>query len=98
MEFSRVLFSAFAVLFFVLLSWNSYSQTTVIKGKVTDAATGEALPYVNIIFVSTHTGAITDFDGFYTLQSDNPDDSLVAKYIGYKTRTKKFPLLPNNIT
>ena len=89
MEFSRVLFSAFAVLFFVLLSWNSYSQTTVIKGKVTDAATGEALPYVNIIFVSTHTGAITDFDGFYTLQSDNPDDSLVAKYIGYKTRTKK---------
>lgn len=59
-----------------------------IKGKVTDASSGEALPYVVIQIKGTDVGAQTDFDGNYILKTTKLPDSLQATYVGYRTKTR----------
>jgi hypothetical protein len=66
----------------------SLAQETVVQGKVTDAASGDPLPFVNIVFKGTTIGTTTDFDGNYTLRTTHPADSLIASYVGYKPRSK----------
>lgn len=70
----------------------AWSQTS-ITGRVTDAATGEPLPYVAIRGVSIQLGAVTDFDGYYSIETDKPVDSLLAAYMGYAT--VKQPVVQN---
>ncbi len=64
------------------------AQTTIIQGKVTDAGSGDPIPFVNVYFKGTQIGATTDFDGNFLIRTDAPGDSLVAGYVGYRTRTK----------
>ena len=54
-----------------------------ISGKVTDAATGEPLPGVNIVVKGTTIGTISDLNGSYSI--DIPDTSavLVFSFVGY---------------
>lgn len=66
------------------------SAQTVVKGKVTDAGTGDPIPFVNIFLKGTTSGATTDFDGNYSVKTSSPVDSIEASYIGYKKRTKKL--------
>jgi hypothetical protein len=72
----------------LLLSLSAYAQETVISGKVTDANSGDPLPFVNVILVGTTWGATTDFDGNYKIKTTSPSDTLSVSYIGYKTRKK----------
>lgn len=76
------------LLFLFILPLASMSQT-VVKGKVTDAHSGDPIPFANIIFKGTTVGTTTDFDGNYTVKATIPVDSLVVSYMGYTTRTKK---------
>ena len=62
---------------------------TVVKGKVTDANSGDPIPFANIIFKETTHGTTTDFDGNFTVKTSSSADSLVVSYMGYTTRTKK---------
>jgi hypothetical protein len=64
------------------------AQETIVQGKVTDASSGDPLPFVNMVFKGTSIGTTTDFDGNYILRSANASDSLIASYVGYKPRTK----------
>ncbi len=64
------------------------AQPYSVKGKVTDSSTGEGLPFVNIYFKGTSSGTTTDFEGYFQLKSTTLQDSLVASYIGYITRSK----------
>lgn len=64
------------------------AQETVIRGKITDAFSGDPIPFVNVVFKGTSLGTTTDFDGNYVLRTTSPTDSLQASYIGYKPRTK----------
>jgi hypothetical protein len=73
----------------VVFSTTAFSQT-VVKGKVTDAETGEALPYITIFLSGTNVGTPTDFEGFYTIKTNLKADSVVAKSVGYKRIAKKI--------
>jgi hypothetical protein len=64
------------------------AQETIITGKVIDASSGDPVPFANIIFKGTAIGTTTDFDGNYLLKSSNPTDSILASYIGYRSRAK----------
>ena len=64
----------------ILLSLNLTAQTT-ISGTVTDA--GEPLIGVSVQAIGTTSGAITDFDGLYSLSVPAGADSLVFSYLGY---------------
>jgi len=81
--------SAFSVVL-LLCSLMVFGQKTVVNGKVTDASTGEALPFVNVYFEGTTIGVSTDFDGFFNLETDRAVDSISVSYLGYITSTKKL--------
>tara|TARA_Y100000385_G_scaffold145562_1_gene151184 strand:+ start:29406 stop:31901 length:2496 start_codon:yes stop_codon:yes gene_type:complete len=61
---------------------------TVINGRVIDANSGEPLPYVAIRGLNVQLGAVTDFDGYYTISTDKIVDSIVASYMGYTVSKK----------
>lgn len=63
------------------------SQKTIVYGTVTDAATGEPLPFVNVGFKGTKTGTTTDFDGKYRIETYYVSDSLLISFLGYTPQT-----------
>ncbi|MEO8472154.1 MAG: DUF5686 family protein [Chryseolinea sp.] len=66
----------------------TFAQETIITGKVTDANSGDPIPFVNVILIHTTFGATTDFDGNFKIKTTAPSDSISVSYIGYKTRVK----------
>ncbi|UEG54984.1 SusC/RagA family TonB-linked outer membrane protein [Mucilaginibacter daejeonensis] len=68
-----------------LLSVRSRAQTMPVKGKVTDAATGEALIGVTVK-ASAGGAAATDLNGMFTVNAD-PKGSLTFTYTGYTANT-----------
>lgn len=61
-----------------------FAQKTIVKGKVIDSSTGEALPFVNIAYLHSTIGTISDNDGNFYLETMHPTDSLVASSLGYE--------------
>lgn len=64
----------------------SHAQQTGIQGRVVDAQSGESLPFVQVGFVGTTIGTVTDGDGrFKLVQKDlQPGhDSVLFKMLGY---------------
>ncbi len=89
-----------------LVPFSLFAQTkTVITGKVLDGETSEGMPFVNVYFKGTSIGATTNFDGYFSITTTTPTDSLVASSIGYrpksrpvlkgKTQEINFNLLPD---
>lgn len=75
----------------IFLPYLACSQSrTVISGKVTDQATGDAVPFVNVFFYGTQKGTTTDFEGRYSVSTYEGYDSIVFSYIGYKTQILSF--------
>ncbi|MBX2916960.1 MAG: carboxypeptidase-like regulatory domain-containing protein [Cyclobacteriaceae bacterium] len=68
--------------------FQAQAQETIVQGKVTDAASGDPIPFANVVFKGTSVGATTDFDGNFLIKTQNPTDTLIASYIGYKSRSK----------
>lgn len=79
-------------LIFAFFSNNAlYSQNQiVIKGKVTDAETGEPLPYVNIVVAGKYNGTSTGLDGTYQLTVRSKTDTIVASAVGFISQKKKI--------
>ncbi|MDC3312755.1 TonB-dependent receptor, partial [Flavobacteriaceae bacterium] len=68
-----------------------------VTGTVTDE-TGQPLPGANVIVVGASTGAITDFDGKYSLTYDqSPPFSIQASSVGFETNTQEVTTNPQTI-
>jgi hypothetical protein len=94
----QVLFFFYAALFAACFLSDVNAQNNItIKGKVTDAETGEPLPYVNIVVVGKFHGTSTDFDGNYTLDVRGKTDSIAASAVGYIALKKKVEQQPNQV-
>ncbi len=62
--------------------------TGKVTGQITDATTGEPLPFVNVIIMGTNMGAATDLDGFYSILNVPPGTYEVkASAVGYNSST-----------
>lgn len=61
-----------------------FAQEKEIKGTVTSKAEGIPLPGVNVVVQGTTKGALTDFDGNYSL-SANVGDVLIFSFLGMST-------------
>jgi hypothetical protein len=71
----------------ILSPFLATSQTTV-SGKVTDAETGDPIPFANVIFLGTDVGTATDFEGYFSLSTDALADSIRVSYMGYEPLSK----------
>ncbi len=81
---------------FALLPLVSLSQDkTRVKGTVTDALTGEPLPFVNISFVDKNVGTTTDFNGKYSIETNWGSNKLQASFLGYEAQQKPVALGAN---
>jgi TonB-linked SusC/RagA family outer membrane protein len=83
--------SIFRLAVFVILTHfgftlSAFSQTLTVKGKVTDAQTGEALPGVNVVLKGTTQGTITSVDGSYQISVPADNSVLSYSYVGYTTQ------------
>jgi outer membrane receptor protein involved in Fe transport len=79
----KIIFQILILLFSINVS---AQQTGSITGIVTDAATNEPLPGVNVIIKGTYHGAATDIKGIFKITGINPGKyNIDISLIGYKT-------------
>ena len=74
---------------FLLMATVMFSQGK-IKGTILDSELNAGLPGVNVVVKGSSTGASTDIDGKFTLNTTASSGQVVISYIGYKTQTVNF--------
>ncbi|RYY05855.1 MAG: TonB-dependent receptor, partial [Sphingobacteriaceae bacterium] len=62
----------------------SFAQQ-IIRGKITDATSGETLIGVSVLIKGTTTGTVTDVNGTFSI-SASANSTLTFTYIGYTTQ------------
>lgn len=78
----------FALVFILLLTPSiSFAQITRVKGKVIDATTKDPLPFCNVSFIKSTIGTITDQNGFFSIDTKTPTDSIAIQFVGYNKKT-----------
>ncbi len=77
--------------FFLLLIVTQLAAQRVIKGKITDAQTGEALAFASVM-INDNDGTISDFEGNFELKIPPSLALVTVSYMGYETR--KITLTP----
>lgn len=83
------------LIFVVFYSWSYGQSVTKVRGKVFDAKTKEPLGFVDVGFKGTTVGTSTDLNGYYTIDTRFPSDTLFASFLGYK---KEFRRIVRNTT
>lgn len=84
------------ILLFALPSLG-FGQEKTIKGTVVSAGDNLPLPGATVIVKGTSNGAVTDFDGNYTIKA-NTGDVLVFSFVGYKSSEAKVTVLTLNMS
>src|SRR5690554_2216747 len=71
-------------LLFCLPVTSLLAQTGKVSGRVTDSASNEPLPGVNVVIDGTTQGSVTDVDGYYTIINVRPGTyDIRVSFIGY---------------
>jgi len=87
------------ILFFLLSFFELRAQTDTdivdpmlieLKAEILSAADSSGIPYANIVLHRTHSGTITNGEGYFSLEMLNID-SLEVSSVGYKTTILKIP-------
>ena len=75
----------------------SAGAQTIVEGIVTDSATGEVLPFVNIAVSGTTVGTISDMNGEFrlTVPAGMDGKPLSFSSVGYSPVTKAMPSSPD---
>ena len=60
----------------------------IVKGKIVNGSTGEAIVGANVVIEGTTTGTITDIDGNFTLTMSTNQTSLSISMAGFRTKLK----------
>jgi len=76
---------SFLTLFLFLGTISSNLQSQNISGNVKDANTAIPIGGVSISVEDANNGAVTDFDGNFSISNVSSDSNLIFSYLGYKT-------------
>jgi hypothetical protein len=97
-----MLFSKFNIpavgLFILLISFADIlpQSTGSLRGLVVDSATGEPLPYSNIVLKEVNSGTTTDQRGYFFFPSLRVGTyTLAVSYLGYKSEVLKVRIIRN---
>ena len=66
--------------------FNLHAQGVQISGNVTSAEDGSALPGVSVVVQGTTIGAVTDFEGNYTILAPDDQGTLMFSFVGMLTQ------------
>jgi hypothetical protein len=68
-----------------LLSFSSFSQSGIITGTVNDGEYNDILPFANVIIKDSQRGALSDFEGKYSLELKPGIYTVQFSFVGYQT-------------
>lgn len=77
------------ILMTILAVPDAFAQATKVKGRVTDASTGEGIPFAGIYFKNSTVGVSADIDGYYFLETRDTLSLLSASILGYEEQVRK---------
>lgn len=88
MKSRNFILGLFTLILLTAISNYIFAGTTgKIAGRVTDAKTGEGIPFANVIIEGTTLGAATNLEGYYTIINVPPGVyTLRASVVGYETK------------
>lgn len=72
--------------FLYAFAFTLLSQEVQVKGKVTSAEDGSALPGASVVVKGTNAATVTDPDGNYTIKVPAGATTLVVSFVGMKTQ------------
>ena len=82
---------AFIAIFLLAVCIGLSAQTTKVRGRVTDADSGEGIPFVGVYFKGTTIGISTDIDGYYAIETKDQSVSLLcAQILGYDSAEQQI--------
>lgn len=79
------------ILFSCLISLQVYPQVqekTIISGTVTDANTGDPIPYVSVLLKGTTVGTITNNNGNFNIETTVQVSEIRFSFLGYEAETR----------
>lgn len=80
------------ILFLLLAgSLSGEAAPGIIKGKVTDQGSGEALPGVYVLY-GKNSGVVTDDQGMFSVQLTPGKYTIIFQLVGYETQTREVNL------
>ena len=91
------------IIVFLFLFLTSFGQNTDhgrLRGFVTDATSGEALPFCNVFITDLQTGSSTDQRGYYLINKipSGRAYSVEFSHIGYQSKSVRVFISPGKIT
>ena len=86
-------------MFLFLISFGLAGTDGTIRGKITDAISGDGLPGANVIIPELNMGAAADMDGNYLILNIPVGTyDVVVQMIGYKKTTHKDVTVVMDVT
>ncbi len=83
-------FRLWLIALFALFQFTAFGQSaTEVRGRVVDAKTEEAMPYATIKFDGTTLGTISDINGYFRIESNQPVNTVTVTLVGYDPVTIK---------
>lgn len=60
------------------------AQKTIVTGKITEARTGDPVPYATVVFKGTYIGTMSDLNGNFHLSTTTPTGSIEISSVGFR--------------
>lgn len=90
----RPIYTTLFFLFLLGMASQAQSQTYFIDGIVTDAETGEPIPYASVRVQGTMFGVMTELDGSFMIELGIVGVTLEVSHVSYKKRFVKLEKVP----
>ena len=93
LPFSIKVFPIFLLSLFIFSAETLFGQSHTLNGKITDERNRQPLAFVNVVINEGQQGVISDIDGRYTIDANEPIQKVKFSSIGYEP--KEITLQPN---
>ncbi|MFN6077500.1 MAG: carboxypeptidase-like regulatory domain-containing protein [Fluviicola sp.] len=78
-------FIVILILSFSSISWTQTTTNIRVKGYLFDQTSSEPIPFVKIENKSTKTVSISSFEGYFEIELNSIDDTIISSHYDYKT-------------
>lgn len=68
----------------IFFTFSAKGQNTIVSGNITDAQTGQPLPFVSVSFPGTSIGTNSGNSGKYSIETGKTYTQLKFSFVGYK--------------